>query len=700
MRRELKGYGSRWMQGLKDSAALLLTVSCFMLLSCSESDSPVDNGGGNSYNPATGMVRASVILSVAAGNEMLLTRSTGTAVQLPAATDGSNSLGMTDMTLFAMQGDPQYNDFSGATQYPLGTIARNTLGNSEETPSSRIYDLQMPVGTDNLVFYSRVIKQDNSLASNENQGLVDFHVGKTKDDIHFSLQPRLTAGTTEFDRCASDMEALLTDVATADNGTYNLPTAAQSAGAALLPLKEAFQLICRTDDLHAGSGAAISALMTDVYARMQALLSDPAYASPAPGSDEEQAVALATLIISKVDGYFNIDTTGALVFKDASLQAFPSTQMRLPDGMARLTCTLDGAGIPTFAYVQADGTSAQLAAPVWAAANTTYPAEMLYWCSSPIFTTDQSVTDNDIPKTTEELDHAGREGNGYNDNHHEGENMASGNVEWTAGSEVSETTKGVLMQNNINYGTALLQSVVQYADGGPGVTSVNLTDNRSSFVSGASDATLTITSESDFPIKGIMLVGIPQTVEWDMTAPFATFGHIIYDNVMEADGVHIDGSTVPNCYTMVWDTYRRVKAGTAPLTDADRISESNGQESVIAVLELLNNVQDFYGANGLIRKGQHFYLSVEMSPKYRTVYGWPTGTYRYPPLKDDGTGADITRVFIQDFITRATFSISATTLQHASDTPRPPSDNGSAPPTLGLTVDLSWSVGMDFDKEL
>jgi len=701
-------------QGLRFAHCLIVAglVSVLLLSSCAKSDSPVDNGrgnsGGNNYNPATGMVRTALVLSVAGGNEMTLTRSSEASVQLPATTDGSNFLGMTDLKLLAMQGLPQDLDFSTAKSYDLAAIAPYTLGNETATPSSRIYDMELPVGTDNLVFYSRVQKSGTGTYADEEQGLIDYQVGDTKDDIGFSLTPKLAAGAAAFNTHAATLEAMLTDILTTvyDDGTihYEWPAAAASANSVLKPLQTAFRALCLPEGkLRAGSGHALGLQMSALYAAMKEASDNPIYSGGVPGSVEHEVFALGTAIMAKLSSYFTVTDLGggsySLELTNTDLRDFPTaTGMLLPTGLARYTCTLDAAGVPTVAYVQADGTSAQLAAPVYAPALTTYPAEMCYWCSSPIYTTDQSVTDNDIPKTTEELDRTGYEG--QDNHHHEGENMSSGNVEWTSGSEVAETTKGVLMQNNINYGTALLESVVLYTDGNPGVTSVNLTDNRSQFVATAGNATLTVTSPTDLELTGILLVGFPQTVGWDFTAPLSAADYIVFDNHMMNSGISFDGTAVTNSYTMVWDTYTRVKAGTGALTAADLTDEALGQHEVIAVLELVNNLEDFYGSTGLIRKGQHFYLSVEMSPKYRTVYGWPGGTYRYPPLKDDGTGANITRVFIQDFITHATFGISATTLQHATDTPIDPRENGIFPPSLGLSVDLKWGHGMDFDKEL
>ena len=100
-----------------------------------------------------------------------------------------------------------------------------------------------------------------------------------------------------------------------------------------------------------------------------------------------------------------------------------------------------------------------------------------------------------------------------------------------------------------------------------------------------------------------------------------------------------------------------------------------------------NSNTDFYGVDGVIKKGQKFYLLAKLSLNSTTALTWPTfgPTYRFPK-------ANVDRVFIQDFTTKATFTI--TDLKSAYVTIP---DLRASKLQLGLSVDLSWQTGLTFD---
>ena len=80
---------------------------------------------------------------------------------------------------------------------------------------------------------------------------------------------------------------------------------------------------------------------------------------------------------------------------------------------------------------------------------------------------------------------------------------------------------------------------------------------------------------------------------------------------------------------------------------------------------------------------------------------WPTD-HQIPPVYDvDGTystnagqSKQIARVFIQDFMTSVTFKIKETSLKNAYYTMP---DLRAAQMSLGLSVDLQWIPGIDYD---
>jgi hypothetical protein len=121
-------------------------------------------------------------------------------------------------------------------------------------------------------------------------------------------------------------------------------------------------------------------------------------------------------------------------------------------------------------------------------------------------------------------------------------------------------------------------------------------------------------------------------------------------------------------------------------------------QDVDIVLEFENNSdKDFYGKGNVIRKGGKFYLvgKLQLGTKRigtETCTSWPT-TYPIPPYTAAGASQEITRVFIQDYLTTATFKIGANSLKNAFITVP---DLRSTQTSLGLSVDLNWREGLNF----
>jgi hypothetical protein len=174
---------------------------------------------------------------------------------------------------------------------------------------------------------------------------------------------------------------------------------------------------------------------------------------------------------------------------------------------------------------------------------------------------------------------------------------------------------------------------------------------------------------------------------------------MVYDcDLPTPDGVAVptDGAlTAPN-YTLVWDNW-------------DNSCMGNKQRDVYIALEFVNNVQDFWGQNNLIRKGGTFYLIGKLDPNVLSStqslstdlsegIQWPD-IYEIPPYITEGTTKGQTlkerRVFIQDYMTTANFVIGATSLQHALVAVP---DLRSSQISLGLSVDLKWQAGLTYPE--
>ena len=102
---------------------------------------------------------------------------------------------------------------------------------------------------------------------------------------------------------------------------------------------------------------------------------------------------------------------------------------------------------------------------------------------------------------------------------------------------------------------------------------------------------------------------------------------------------------------------------------------------------------DFYGNHNMIRDGGYFYLIGVLDPTNKTISSWPTN-HIIPPYSAAGASQEVSRVFIQDFKTTATFTIGPESLHHAYLTVP---DLRSSSMNIGLSVDISWETGLNFD---
>lgn len=200
-----------------------------------------------------------------------------------------------------------------------------------------------------------------------------------------------------------------------------------------------------------------------------------------------------------------------------------------------------------------------------------------------------------------------------------------------------------------------------------------------------------------FALTGVIIGGQYANVGWDylpMNAPntSAKVLGFIYDRDIPSSTTY-DASNIPAftsatslaytqpVYTMVLDNY----------------SESGTQDKVYVALEFKNNSGvDFYGNANLIRKDGYFYLIGELDPNKAglTAITWPT-YYKVPPYTTGGDSQKVTRVFIQDFMTSVKFVLGEDSLKYAYLTV-PDLRAGSL--TLGLSVDVTWSTGLNFEE--
>ena len=490
------------------------------------------------------------------------------------------------------------------------------------------------------------------------------------------------------------------------------------------------------EELRAGSAAAVKRVMEDLHAVIERCA-----AATATGWEEEVARLLAEEIHSRIDTFFEVYSDGfdfirtadgkpniealrtaiskncepsrweaiSLLFDEHFDESYFETvgnkgfplNLGLPGGAAILTCVRNDSQkvVDQFSYltkIPAYGFGGEVSFPI---TNYRYPAELVYYGNSAIRTSSDVKKANEYPTSISSWDNE---------------------LYWTSGwnkyATVQSDTRSVAMINNINYGTALLQSTVKFG-------ATTLKDNRKACTGEEDNEISTSYSESDkgLFVTGIVVGGQADVMGWDLTRqplnpsdPEITyddatgtfkgmkfkiddkhsneFDKFVYDIVTDTYKV---GVTTEPIYTMLWDNYDATKG-------------LNDQSDVFVALELLNNTdEDFWGEMNLIRKGGVFYLVGKLDlaaavAKARTTNASAfTNLDRdwdcYPPYDNNGNTVNAPRVFMQDYITVANLILGEDCLKHAYVTVP---DLRSSQISLGLSIDMSWTTGLTFDVNM
>ena len=474
-------------------------------------------------------------------------------------------------------------------------------------------------------------------------------------------------------------------------------------GGSLPPLQENLATVYNslttlgTNEVRAGSASAVCSIIYHIYETITTTL------AATPTTDGElNAQRLAETIKTRIENYFDVESTEtATAFRnigDAStantiinglvtasvyadkdafdavygqvvhgdLMGFP-TSFKLPLGAAQLYFTDFNADATTggFSYTNPSTSLLDLSATI-APTHYMYPSELLYFDNSPLYVSDAEKTADNYPNGYNTWDTYSWTSNGWSNNF------------------VTSTTRSVAVKNNINYGVAMLQTQVA-------LNGTTFNDNRHAIVTSESDQSLTEAEVKKMQLTGIIIGGQNHQLGWNYLAKAnetTDWDYAIFDN-------QIESSTIPTGanYTLVFDNYRN--------------GDQTAQTDVLVALEFQNNSdKDFYGKGNLIRKGGKFYLigKLELGTKLigtdngisGSATAWPTN-YPIPPYTDAGASKEITRVFIQDYLTTATFKIGANSLKNAFITVP---DLRSTQTSLGLSVDLNWREGLNFEANL
>ena len=698
--------------------------------SCSSSDDTVAENNPN-YNSVTNEVTAQFVLNVSSatsGN----TRQSATIVQKNA-----NFRGMQDAKLIGLAtGNSSYlapyaggatvTDWSAASgikakTYDLGTLygataVDNTGTNNADNSSRRVLQLTLPLNTDAMLVYARAIPS----GTDEENGKVTVNITSQPENITFDLVPRIGDRQTSYNETCN-LAALIinrilkSEVAGAAVGAYThaghtnvaaLPAISwRGIGKTLKdvgtlpPLQENLAVLYNqittfgTNEVRAGSASAVCSMIYHIYETLTNTL------NATPTTDGElNAQRLAEVIKGRVENYFEVGATEAATeyrnignattantiinglvtvagvmsieqyntnyshVEHGDLMGLP-TSFHLPLGVAQLDFTAfnDDASTGGFSYNNPSTSLLDLSKTI-DPAHYMYPSELLYFDNSSLYVSAAEKETNDYPNGYNTWDSYGWTTNGW------------------ANAAVASTTRSVAVKNNINYGVAMLQTQVA-------LNGTSFNDNRQAIVPTETDQVLTEDEVKGMQLTGIIVGGQNHQVGWNYLAKAnnaTDWDYAIYDN-------QIESATIPTGanYTLVFDNYRN--------------GAQTDQQPVLVALEFLNNSgKDFYGKGNLIRQGGKFYLIGQLALNAGKLIGtetgtsWPT-TYAIPPYTAAGASQEITRVFIQDYLTTATFKIGAESLKNAFVTVP---DLRTTQTSLGLSVDLNWRRGLSYDVEL
>lgn len=556
-------------------ASAMLLASAAGFTSCSsDSEDPLAGGSG----VAGQVVKTQFYLNIPyagndeGGNARVSTRMSDVNTQ-HTTNMATNFLGLVDLDMFAFEETPASDKISTRTI----RIGDNT-GTSDNESWRRLYsDIAIPVGTTNMVLYTRASKK-----SKYSTGIkTKFQAGSltnpyntftdetkpTLSDLKFNLETIHSANDFTSDE-GSKILSKLNNIARTSaeiNGTTIEWSKIEEATTIGTPGERDILKTLYKDfvELTAGSENSVIRAINDLKAAV-----------------ETQKLADFDELTKAIKN--NCTTTDLNT-------GFPRN-LSLPDGAAVLTFD---SGTKTFTYKEVN-VGVPTGRDLVDHTKITYPSELAYFVSSAVGT---SATSNNklenLPKYDEWL---------------------KKNIDWSQyGDVVKSNTTLVVLKEPVQYGVACLESKIK-------CESASLKDNANAILgSNTADNTLTV-PKNGITVTGILIGGQPQGVEWNFEpASSATFDHTIYDN--DIIGIVAQTSDSKPNYTLVLDN-----------KDS---SPSAKQSKVYVTVELENNMGDFYGKEGLIPQGSRFYLVGELDPTGKT-----TTTVDHVFVKDHTTVAN------------------------------------------------------------
>lgn len=316
--------------------------------------------------------------------------------------------------------------------------------------------------------------------------------------------------------------------------------------------------------------------------------------------------------------------------------------------------------------------------------NYRYPAELMYYTNSNIRTSSKLMKNSDFPQTTSVWWDSAYWGG------------------WTGGNSITSSTQSVGVAKTINYGTALMATRVGYS-------APIIYDNNHGLHESEQNNSINVGSLSDqFEVTGIMIGGVCDEVGWNFIPKTSDFSKMIYDDLSYDGEAGSEGAVaIPKYVTAEASRYTQ-ELYTLTFDNYDKSKDPDKQNIVYIALELKNKTgQDLWGELNVIRRDGTFYVVGALDPtkasaleKFKDSEGnihLSRNDFNYPPFDASGNTINAPRVFMQDYVTTVKLNFTPETLSHAYVTMP---DLRSGQVSLGLSVDVNWESGYDFEVNL
>lgn len=555
-------------------ASAMLLASAAGFTSCSsDSEDPLAGGSG----VAGQVVKTQFYLNIPyagnneGGNARVSTRMSDVNTQ-----NHNIFLGLVDMEMFAFEGEPGTTNNTSTRTIRIG----DNTGKNDNDSWRRLYsDIAIPVGTRNMVLYTRAPKNNQFLGGSLTNPYANFtdEAKPTLSDFKFNLET--IHSDKDFAEQGAKVLKILNTIArtkvTTNDGTSIEWAKIDDATNTGTPeerkiLKKLYEDFV---SLSAGSENSVIRAINDLKAAVYT-----------------QKLANFTALTNAIKN--NCTTTDL-----SSSNGFPR-KIGLPDGAAVLTFDSE---TKTFTYKEVN-VGVPKGRDLVDHTKITYPSKLAYFVSSPVKT---SATLSELKQLPD-----------YN-------TWLGNNANWDQYEDVVKSnTTLVVLKEPVQYGVACLETKISCIES-------TLADNASGILkSTTADNILTVPDEG-IKVTGILIGGQPQGVEWNFEpASSATFDHTIYDRDMNYGIAAKKSATVPN-YTLVLDNKNSSTADPK-------------QSKVYVTVELENNMGDFYGAEGLIPKNSRFYLVGVLDPEASTATQPKGENINHVFVKDHTTVANFT----------------------------------------------------------